>query len=478
MHGMHRRDVLKLAGAAGVAATGPWWRVGRSQAQRAKKLVFWHLPNFTPLADQLQKEQVYEFAAKHAGLKESEVEYAVVAGEQANAKLAASIEAGNPPDVIRLYESNVQFYGAQGHLIDLTDQVNKMRREPKGIFESSMAAVLYKGRALGVPLAVNPWPVHARLDLLEQAKVEYPKTWDEFIEVSKKIQSPPRLFAFGMCLGLVEDTTDNVMNLLWCYGGKMVESDNKTVVMNSAANVAGVKTIEAMFKTHKIIPQGAISWDNSGNNKAYQSRQAAFVMNPSSIYAYLDSNDKDLQKKTGLFPVPAGPKGTVNQIDTWSYGAFKKNPYPDIAKGLIEYFMQPANYDRIIQSTGGRWVPVYKRLFDSPFWREKPEFKHFINMAETGVPVSYAGSPTAAAGEVLNTHVIPKMIQRVLVDNWEAAKALEECDKRINEIYARPDGAAVVCAPRDYSAGARAQVVRWRAVSRRGRGRGRHRLRW
>src|SRR5207249_4631967 len=285
MHGMHRRDVLKLAGAAGAAATGPWWRVGRSQAQRAKKLVFWHLPNFTPLADQLQKEQVYEFAAKHAGLKESEVEYAVVAGEQANAKLAASIEAGNPPDVIRLYESNVQFYGAQGHLIDLTDQVN---------------------------------------------------------------------------------------NLLWCYGGKMVESDNKTVVMNSAANVAGVKTIEAMFKTHKIIPQGAISWDNSGNNKAYQSRQAAFVMNPSSIYAYLDSNDKDLQKKTGLFPVPAGPKGTVNQIDTWSYGAFKKNPYPDIAKGLIEYFMQPANYDRIIQSTGGRWVPVYKRLFDSPFWREKP----------------------------------------------------------------------------------------------------------
>jgi len=33
--------------------------------------------------------------------------------------------------------------------------------------------------------------------------------------------------------------------------------------------------------------------------------------------------------------------------------------------------------------------------------------------------------------------VIPKMIQRVLVDGWEAAKALEECDKRIVEIYAR-----------------------------------------
>jgi hypothetical protein len=58
-------------------------------------------------------------------------------------------------------------------------------------------------------------------------------------------------------------------------------------------------------------------------------------------------------------------------------------------------------------------------------------------MAETGVPVSYAGSPTPAAGEVLNTQVIPKMIQRVLVDNWEAARSLDECHKKVAEIYTR-----------------------------------------
>lgn len=431
-----RRQVLKTAAVAATATTSPWWLVNQSHAQRAKKIIYWHVPNFTPLADQLQKDQVYEFA-KSAGVKEGEVEYAVVANEQMQAKLAASIEAGNPPDVVRLYESNVQFYAAAGLLLDVDDLVQKMRREPKGIFDTALTSVVYKGRAMGVPLAVNPWPVHARLDLLEQAKVDYPKTWDEFVETSKKIQSPPRLFAFGLCLGLVEDTTDNVMNILWCYGGKTVEADNRTVVLNSPENVAGVKLIEAMFKTHKIIAPGAISWDNSGNNKAYQSKQAAFVMNPSSIYAYLDGNDKDLQKVTGLFPVPAGPKGTVNQIDTWAFGAFKKNPYPELARGLLDHFMQPANYDKIIQSTGGRWVPVYKRLFDSPFWREKPAFKHFIQMAETGVPVSYAGAPTPAAGEVLNTQVIGKMIQRVLVENFSAERALEEAHKKVAEIYAR-----------------------------------------
>ncbi len=233
--------------------------------------------------------------------------------------------------------------------------------------------------------------MHARLDLLEKAKVDYPKTWDEFIETSKKIQEPPRLFAFGICLGLTFDTTNNVTNLLWCYGGKTVEADNKTVAMNSAENIAGLKVLEAMFKTHKIIAPGAISWDDSGNNKAYQSKQAAFVMNPTSVYAYLDGNDKDLQKVTGIFPVPAGPKGSVSQIDTWSLGLFKKSPYPELGKGLIEYMLQPVNYDKIVQSTGGRWVPVYKRLFDSPFWKEKPVFKYFNPDGRAGRPDQLRG---------------------------------------------------------------------------------------
>jgi hypothetical protein len=60
MSAMTRRHMLKTAGVAAGAVTSPWWMVRQSHAQRAKKLVFWHVPNFTPLADELQKQQVYE----------------------------------------------------------------------------------------------------------------------------------------------------------------------------------------------------------------------------------------------------------------------------------------------------------------------------------------------------------------------------------------------------------------------------------
>ena len=92
---------------------------------------------------------------------------------------------------------------------------------------------MHQGKAYAVPQSVSPWPLVTRLDLLEAAKVDPPKTWDEFIEVCKKLQKPPKLTGFGLCLGLQNDTDNNVMNMIWSYGGKLVEADNKTVALHS-----------------------------------------------------------------------------------------------------------------------------------------------------------------------------------------------------------------------------------------------------
>jgi multiple sugar transport system substrate-binding protein len=290
---------------------------------------------------------------------------------------------------------------------------------------------------MGVPLAVNPWPMHTRLDLLEQAKLEYPKTWEEFAETSKKIQSPPRLFAFGMCLGLVEDTTDNVMNLLWCYGGKMVEADNKTVVMASKENEAGVKMIEAMFKTHKIIPPGAISWDNSGNNKAYESGQVAYVLNPPSIYSSLLNNKSPFLDRTGLFPAPGGPAGRFKTGYTDYWAVFKASPYPDVARGLVRHLLEPGNYGKLIVGAGGRYLPVYPEMSKDPFWSSRPAFKGLSEIAQGAITTYWPGKVNMALAEIVNQSIVVKWLQKVLVDRMDAAEAVGKCQEEMVAIYKR-----------------------------------------
>ena len=351
-------------------------------------------------------------------------------------RLSAALETGTPPDVVRLYESYVQLYRAQGHMLDVTDVVERMQTQKGGLFDPCLRAVGHQGKHWGVPFAINPWPMHVRVDILEQNGVDYPRTWDAFVETCKKVQKPP-FYGFGMDLGLTQDATDNIMQVCWCFGGRTYDGEGNAAFDNEG-NVKGFAFINAMYNEHKIIPKGVVgNGDTAWNNKAYQSGQVAFINNPSSVYAYLSTEDPELMKKTGLFGVPAGPAGAVNQIDTWSLGLFKQTPYPELSKGLAEYFMEPTRYNDVIVKNNGRFVPVYPDLFNDPWWTERPEFKEFIGIANTGVPISYEAPPSAASGEVLATHVIPEALQTVLVDGVDPAEAVAAAHAKIAAISER-----------------------------------------
>jgi multiple sugar transport system substrate-binding protein len=435
-----RRDVLKQAGtAAALAATAPWWLVRRAHAARREKLIVWSQPALAPQVDKLMKEQCYAYI-KQAGIKENELEYVEVGTPQWLPKMVASLEAGNPPDVARYGSAQVSLYRAQGHLLEVTDVVEKMQQVAGGFFPISLNAVMHEGKAYGVPQSISPWPLVTRSDILQAAKVDPPKTWDEFIEVCKKLQKPPKLTGFGMCLGLHTDADNNIMNLIWNYGGKLVEADSKTIALNSPGTVQAVKVISDMYSKHKIIPKGAISWDNQGNNKAYQSRQVIFVLNPSSIYAHLAESDKELYDMTGMMPSPSGPGGAVEEVTTAEWMVFKKTPYPEVAKGLVQYYMDPENLRVVMEEGGGRWGPPYKGMYDSNFWKQ-PNFQHWRVMLDRGRQFASPGNPSAASGEVVATSVLSRMMHRVLVESWEAEKAVEEAHKKVVEIYARyPEG--------------------------------------
>jgi len=431
-----RRDALRQVGTAAALATmAPWWLVRRAHAQRAEKLIVWQPVALAPQVDKLLKEQCYAYA-KQAGIKENELQYIELGTGQTPPKLVASLEAGNPPDVTRLGSAAVSLYRSQGHLLETTDVVERMQQVPGGLFPVSVKAVMHQGKAYGVPQSISPWPLISRLDILDAAKVDPPKTWDEFIEVCKKLQNPPRLTGFGLCLGVQNDADNNIMNLIWSHGGKLVEEDDKTVVLNSPGTVQAVKMIADMYQKHKIIPKGTIAWDNQGNNKAYQSRQVIFALNPTSIYAHLMESDKELYDVTGMLPVPAGPAGAIEELTTAEWLLFKHNPYPEVAKGLVQYYMDPENLRVVVEEGGGRWGTPYKSMYDSDFWK-RPAFQYWRTMLERGRQFASPGSMNAAAGEVLATFVVGRMMHRVLVENWEAEKAVEEAHQKVVDIYAR-----------------------------------------
>jgi ABC-type glycerol-3-phosphate transport system substrate-binding protein len=91
----------------------------------------------------------------------------------------------------------------------------------------------------------------------------------------------------------------------------------------------------------------------------------------------------------------------------------------------------------VIVANHGRFVPVYPDLFNDPWWTGRPEFAAFVEIAATGVPISYEAPPSAASGEVLATHVIPEALQEVLVQGVDPAEAVARAHGKIAAISER-----------------------------------------
>jgi hypothetical protein len=62
-------------------------------------------------------------------------------------------------------------------------------------------------------------------------------------------------------------------------------------------------------------------------------------------------------------------------------------------------------------------------------------------MLERGRSFASPGSTNPASGEVLATYVLGRMMHRVLVESWNAEKAVVEAHKKVAEIYARHQAA-------------------------------------
>src|SRR5262245_53744426 len=154
-----RRDILRQAGstAAVLVTTAPWWLVRRAHAARPHKLVVWNPAALAPQVDKLMQEQCYAYA-KQAGIKDNEIDYSIIGSAQILPKLVASLEAGNPPDLARLDPWLVTLYRSQGHLLEVTDLVEKMQHGPGGLF-SVFDEVMHQGKAYAVPQSISPSPL-------------------------------------------------------------------------------------------------------------------------------------------------------------------------------------------------------------------------------------------------------------------------------------------------------------------------------
>ena len=119
------------------------------------------------------------------------------------------------------------------------------------------------------------------------------------------------MYALGLTLGRTPDCAGNATDIIWNDGGALVDKEGK-VALNSPETVAAMKRIKGWWDD-KLIPPDSPTWDDTGNNSAYQKKQAAFV-HQSAVDLWLDDarTTRSCSNNSTMAAMPAGKSGSYS----------------------------------------------------------------------------------------------------------------------------------------------------------------------
>ena len=441
MERINRRKLLKLSGAGVVAArTGGIAAIlaaGRAPAYAQGTTLHWLRWNdFVPASDQLLKGKIAQECQKALGIK---LNLETINANDIQARVTSAIQSGAGADIMMALGNWPQLYAAS--LADVGELAEEVGKQQGGYYDISRLVATVGNKWIGVPWAVVGGLVAYRKSWLEEAgAAKFPETWDEFRAVGKKLKAAKR--PYGQTAGhTFGDAPGWWYPYLWSWGGKEVEADGKTVVLNSKETVESVKFAVPLWK--ETMDDGGLAWDDSSNNRAFLAGTISASNNGASIYIEAkrkpDSykTDKGAPMKGDILHarIPKGPAGQYNL----------PNPFTDMLMGYSPNKKAATDFLRWVHSKPvfGEWFTSQQGFADGaaldwekdPVWSADPVLTPFKDVPRSGRLVGYAGPPNRASAEVVTKYIIVDMYAKA-IQGMAAEEAVKWAESELKKIYA------------------------------------------
>jgi multiple sugar transport system substrate-binding protein len=198
--------------------------------------------------------------------------------------VAANTGAG--PDIILSTNDDANLYPDK--LLDVTDLAEYLGKKYGGWYPAGEAFMRPDGKKwLGLPLGASGSLIVYRESMVKAAGfATFPKTTDDFLKLYKALKEKGT--PGGMALGNATGDSTWCNWLIWSFGGKLVDKNNKVVIDSPET----LKALEYGKELYANFIPGTLSWLDPNNNKAFLDGQISVTNNGISIY-YAAKNSAD-----------------------------------------------------------------------------------------------------------------------------------------------------------------------------------------
>jgi len=392
---------------------------------------YWGGLIFSEEANRLLQERVRQWGEER-GIP---VEVVMINQNETTQRVSAAIEAGTMPDALDMGRDLMLLLSRNGNLEAVDELYDQIGAAHGGWLPSAEAAnnpADFGGQRYGIPFGTSGNLLNRRSDLLEPAGyAEAPATWEELGEMALAAQEPPSSYGMGFALSNVGD--GNLMtSIMQSWGGRIADDAGTTCTIDSPETRAFLEWVTGLYG-QGAFPPGATTWDGAGDNTAYQSGQAVFIANPGSVYLNLRDNDPELAEMTRFSALPSGPAMRVAPQNPNFRAIPATSRFKEEAKDLLAYLAD----DEFMREyfANAIYGPVLAGQQEFPIFGESPVHEGLLDLALNGTAAGYPDVNNAAFAEFQTNFLVPKMIQRIVVDNRSIDDAIAETQSACQAIY-------------------------------------------
>jgi multiple sugar transport system substrate-binding protein len=426
-------------------------------AARAADLVVWWEKGYYDQENEAVSEIVAAFQQKTV----KQVELVVLEEEEEDAAIAAALDAKRTPDFAfgTLIAPYIAQWAFDDRLVDLSDAVGSFAAifDPDALDRTLLVDANTGQKALyRLPMGRTNNHLHVWKSLLEQAGftlADIPREWNAFWSfwcddvqpALRTAKGRDDIWGVALPMSAVYDTQFEFFQFVAANQADYVTRDGRLVIDDPAIRQKLIGVMGSYTAIYKkgCAPPDSISWDNTGNNKAFLTQTAVMTANDTlSIPNALKRERPDQYKNSATIEWPLGPGGGPFPIKGNIYPAvvFKEGGDIATAEAFVRFLVADGWLAHYLDFSAERMLPPMPQLRDAPFWldpREPHRMASVMQMASRPLAHDYA----VASGDwrhdrAEQEYVWGKAIHRVAADGISPEQAVDEAIARIKQILA------------------------------------------
>ncbi len=327
-------------------------------------------------------------------------------------KVLQGAAAGKLPDLLLVDSLSHPTYSANGVLVDLTDRI-KAWGQIDQYFSGTLQSSSWHGKNYGLPNNSNCLALYYNADMLEQAGVQPPTTWDELRSTAKKL-TKNGVYGFATAATKTMEGTFEFLPFL-----RQAGADWDT--LDSPAATQALQFLIDLIKDGSLSKE-VVNWAQPDSIAQFISGSAAMVQNGTWQLPTLK------EQATFKWGVVALPKDHTNATslggENWAIP--KTSTQVDAAWEVIKFTQDPQNYKQYLIASGA--LPSRKDVAQDAVWQKDPALSVFVN--EVPFARTVGGGPNASK---ISDLFVPAL-QSALTGQMSAADALKQASVSIKPL--------------------------------------------